>query len=329
MTVLIITNRDDVHADLVIPLLEGADHRRRAVRLNTEDFLVNCPFELHQPSAEASLKILDADRRLEFSEVTAVWYRKPPPVVPPDELAFPPARGFAVREAEAALRTMFDLLEDRYWMSPVPSIRRASQKLPNLKVAADLGFTVPPTLVTNRPAAIEAFARRYDWNVLAKPFTFDTFQTGGDRPQSWDTFAARFDAATFEAVRESVRLCPVIVQPYVEKALELRATLVGREVFCTALHSQEHADAREDWRAAAVEEIRHEPFALPAEVEARLLAFNDHFGLNFSAVDLILDPGGRYVWLEANPNGQWRWLEDLTGQPISNAIAAQLAQAHA
>ncbi len=42
--------------------------------------------------------------------------------------------------------------------------------------------------------------------------------------------------------------------------------------------------------------------------------------INFGAIDMILTPEGEYVFLEVNPNGQWGWIEKLTGMPISQVI---------
>ncbi|MNC96757.1 hypothetical protein D3C83_142150 [compost metagenome] len=47
----------------------------------------------------------------------------------------------------------------------------------------------------------------------------------------------------------------------------------------------------------------------------------DHFRLNYGAIDLILTPEGRYVFLEINPVGEFFWLESYPGLPISAAIA--------
>jgi hypothetical protein len=47
-------------------------------------------------------------------------------------------------------------------------------------------------------------------------------------------------------------------------------------------------------------------------------------GLRFAALDFIVAPDGRWWFLEANPNGQWGFIEDATGQPIADAIAADL-----
>ena len=32
----------------------------------------------------------------------------------------------------------------------------------------------------------------------------------------------------------------------------------------------------------------------------------------------------RFVFFEINPNGQWAWIEQLTGQPLSAALADEL-----
>lgn len=47
-------------------------------------------------------------------------------------------------------------------------------------------------------------------------------------------------------------------------------------------------------------------------------------GLEFGAIDFILDKKGVYWFLEINPNGQWGFVEERTNQPIGAAIAARL-----
>jgi glutathione synthase/RimK-type ligase-like ATP-grasp enzyme len=47
-------------------------------------------------------------------------------------------------------------------------------------------------------------------------------------------------------------------------------------------------------------------------------------GLCYGAIDMVLTPDGRYVFLEINPNGQYLWIENLTGLHISDAICALL-----
>ena len=47
-------------------------------------------------------------------------------------------------------------------------------------------------------------------------------------------------------------------------------------------------------------------------------------GLVYGAIDMRLTPNGEYVFLEVNPAGQWLFIEQATGQPISAAIAEAL-----
>jgi hypothetical protein len=39
-----------------------------------------------------------------------------------------------------------------------------------------------------------------------------------------------------------------------------------------------------------------------------------------------LTPSGEFVFLEINPAGQWLFIEDRTGQPITQAVARLLME---
>jgi hypothetical protein len=52
------------------------------------------------------------------------------------------------------------------------------------------------------------------------------------------------------------------------------------------------------------------------------------FGLNFGCFDILVTKAGEPVFLEMNPNGQWLWVENMTGLPIGQAIAHQLISVH-
>jgi hypothetical protein len=47
-------------------------------------------------------------------------------------------------------------------------------------------------------------------------------------------------------------------------------------------------------------------------------------GLVYGTIDLIVTPDNRYVFLELNSAGEYSWIEELTGLPISEAIADYL-----
>ena len=70
--------------------------------------------------------------------------------------------------------------------------------------------------------------------------------------------------------------------------------------------------------------LRYEPYELPDAVKAFCIKFLQDMHLNFGCFDFIVTPQDQFVFLECNPNGQWLWIEQETGMPISQAIAEYL-----
>jgi glutathione synthase/RimK-type ligase-like ATP-grasp enzyme len=122
-----------------------------------------------------------------------------------------------------------------------------------------------------------------------------------------------------------LRLCPMTFQEMVPKAMELRVTVVGKEIFSASINSQSSERATHDWRrdgAGLIEDWRR--YDLPEDVKVRLLKLMDYFGLNYGAIDIIVTPDDRHIFLEVNPAGEFFWLERFPGLPISRAIAGVL-----
>jgi hypothetical protein len=71
--------------------------------------------------------------------------------------------------------------------------------------------------------------------------------------------------------------------------------------------------------------MKHEVVECPVELTKSIHFYMDIMGLNFAAFDFALDYEGRWIFLECNPNGQWLWLEVLTGLPLVETIARHLA----
>jgi glutathione synthase/RimK-type ligase-like ATP-grasp enzyme len=69
------------------------------------------------------------------------------------------------------------------------------------------------------------------------------------------------------------------------------------------------------------------PIELPDEVESKVHELMNTFGLIYGALDFIVTPEGRFVFLEINPAGQYMWVESRTGLPITNALADLLSDA--
>jgi glutathione synthase/RimK-type ligase-like ATP-grasp enzyme len=120
--------------------------------------------------------------------------------------------------------------------------------------------------------------------------------------------------------------CPLTFQEYVDKAYELRITVVGQAVLACKIDSQNAAGLTAvDWRQYNIPKTPHYSYEVSVDLRDKLLLFHQITGLRYSAFDLIRSTAGEYIFLETNPFGQWLWIEDLTGMPITLSIANELA----
>ena len=117
------------------------------------------------------------------------------------------------------------------------------------------------------------------------------------------------------AVTQSVS----IYQHKVDKAYELRVTVIGDEVLAVGIDASASSLGRQDWRAYDLDRTKHWIYDLPARIEEKCRNVVDHYELHYGALDLIVTPDGKYVFLEINAFGQWAWLEELTGVHLSDA----------
>jgi RimK-like ATP-grasp domain len=193
-------------------------------------------------------------------------------------------------------------------------------KLNQLAVAARLGFRVPRTLVTNSPEGLIEFYEDCKGQVVTKTVLPLRISRDGELNVPYTQVMRRQHLAHYRAVRYA----PITIQEYVPKRLELRVTVVGSDVFAAAIDSQANRATRDDWRRESDGNrclSYYAPYSLPVPIEKLCVRLVQALGLCFGAIDIVLTPEGEYVFLEVNPNGQWSWIQDVTGLPIAEAIA--------
>jgi glutathione synthase/RimK-type ligase-like ATP-grasp enzyme len=118
---------------------------------------------------------------------------------------------------------------------------------------------------------------------------------------------------------------PHLFQRFVPKRADCRVTIVDERVFVCRLNSGAHPRYAIDVRRGLGDPLlRHDIVQLCDETQAKLIQLVHSLGLHFGAIDLVEDDSGDLWFLEINPNGQWAWIEERTGAPISEAIADSL-----
>lgn len=250
-----------------------------------------------------------SSRALDLVRVRSVYHRRPSPWR--FEYLEGRVREFAVREARHGLAGVLNHLPVRHVNSPAATVR-ADYKPAQLQVAAQVGFTIPATLITNDVQAAWEFADKHS------PVIYKTFR--GVPPADGHTgviWTQRVDAADLE---ESVSVTAHLYQEEIDKVADARVTVVGRRVFASLI---EAPGVPLDWRSGDWNELRYSLFELPREIIERLHAYLDRFGLAFGCFDFAVERRtGRFVWIECNPNGQWAFLPDADA--IADAFATLL-----
>lgn len=186
------------------------------------------------------------------------------------------------------------------------SVAELELKASRLVTLLRAGLPVPPSLFTQDPAALRAFAADHG-ELVAKPIT------GGTRVE-------RLRPADFQSPRvDLLARAPVTFQPVVPGP-DLRVYVCDDEILAAIrIHSDHDVDAR--GRETAYEAFDPESDLADACVRAcRALS------LRFSAVDLRAGERGQFCILECNNHPMFANIDRAIGGPIARGLARRLAQ---
>ena len=319
MTVLIITHsQDNESIPLVIQAIEAQG--KKAFRFDTDRFPTEIQLEIYYGSTKRVILSVD-DQTLDLNEVSAVWYRRIAIGSKIPNSMDSQLRQASLKESRVSIEGMIASIRG-FHLDPVPNIRRAENKQLQLQIAGDIGLDTPRTLTTNNPVAVKQFAQECQQGMITKMLS--SFAIYDEQGREKVVFTNPISSEDLDNL-DGLRFCPMTFQEKIPKALELRTIIVGKRVLTAAVDSQVLDKARYDWRKQGIALLdAWESYTLPEDVEEKLLKLMAEFRLNYGALDIILTPDGRHVFLEVNPVGEFFWLERCPGLPISQAIAEVL-----
>jgi glutathione synthase/RimK-type ligase-like ATP-grasp enzyme len=312
--ILVITSKRDEHVQSVTRHLDSVGSNW--IRINTEDVPKNLELTITPAVGTGSIDVRDSNRAFALESVKAVWYRKPDPL---DLFHFSLDRAsldYVEAEFNEVLQGLYALCDRSFWINNPLTSRLAHRKMLQLRVARSVGFKTPPSIITNRIQDAIDFAEQVNWDIAIKSLGAIVVSDGSSQ---YGIFTRRIGKEDLLGLQDKIPYMPTLFQQYVEKEYELRITCVGKQVFACRIHSQCNELTREDFRFDA-RNLRHELCECP-EIADKLIAYLRAFGLNFGCFDIAYSKSGEFFFLECNPNGQWLWIEELTGAPIGKALA--------
>ena len=244
---------------------------------------------------------------LNVGELDVVWWRRARmPQKVPSSVTDPIHIDLINNECRTAL---VGLLLNKFsgtWINEPNATQLAENKLVQLRVAQQVGFRVPRTLVAQDPEKIRQFCATLNNKVIVKPI---------QGAREYDFLTVVFEEHL--ASDESLRLCPAIYQEYISGNQHIRAHCFGDAVYAVMVESEEV-----DWRGNL--DIPFRVVDLAEDVKMRLRAVLKALGLKMGIVDLKFNQEGIPIWLEINPQGQFLFAEALSGLNLTSAFASFL-----
>jgi glutathione synthase/RimK-type ligase-like ATP-grasp enzyme len=268
---------------------------------NQRDLLNDCVFLIQSGNPQGVLLV--DEEPIELSSIAGVFNRISELELTPEFRSIGSEDPIA-RHAISANWMLGQWLE----LTPVPVMNRGTTNESNSTKAFQTQLIrhylpVPDTLVTNDTKHARAFWEEHR-RVVYK-------SCSGER-----SIVTELDEETFMASEPNLANCPVLFQQYTE-GTDIRAHIVRTEIFATAVMSQS-TDYRYDTGASwtAVD--------LPKEYALKCIALSQALGLELAGIDLRITPSGELYCFEVNPSPAFSVYEDVTGQPIADAIAKHL-----
>tara|TARA_B110000914_G_C15510108_1_gene470362 strand:- start:1104 stop:2111 length:1008 start_codon:yes stop_codon:yes gene_type:complete len=330
--ILIITNKGDIHCNPVIKHLQR--NGDKYFRLNTESLLTDylISFSYKDQSVDLHIENKINGKTLSSKEVISVWERRPnSPVLP--EINNEKIKLVVEDEANELtkwIRHFFincRMIGSSVWDRPNESKLRqmdvASRVINELRSEIKL----PHTLLTNSKKDLEQFSNNKK-EIVLKPISADGLML--DDKLEIPFTSRKVNSKNINVItQDDLELCPSFMQEYVEKNYELRITVIGEKILCCKIDSQKlpKGNGREDWREGyehGLSEVE-EWIDCPDEIQEFIILYMQKMNLNFGCFDFIYAKNNSFYFLECNPNGQWMWLEEDLGIPISESIANFLA----
>ncbi len=311
---LVITSDFDTHADFICSRMQETGVQ--VFRFNTNEL---DRYEIGLKPDSNQLTLLDCREQESVTEtdVRSVWYRRPSSDKKAAEMLDEVGLKFFKGETKEWIKSITFAFGSAFWVTAPWLLYKARVKPNQLSVAHEVGLNVPKTLITRDRRLIETFYHECANGVVVKslkvPFV-----------ESEDTYhVLRTQEVTRDDLENpSLYVCPTIFQEKISVLHELRIVAIGRHLF--AFKATMKGGRPLDIRSGELGKVEYTPYSISKDMRDKILGVLNHFNLPFSSMDFLVDQDGKEFFVDLNPNGQWLWLEFLTGVVMSDMFIEML-----
>lgn len=237
-----------------------------------------------------------------------VWLRRVPYTFPVDDKLHPADVDIVQRESRHFIKgTLNTILSGAFWVNPVWAHEASQYKILQTRKAKEVGLNIPNTLYSNDPCEIEKFIKSNN-GVVLKSFLPIGWHKKENLYRLWTTPISLnqiYDA------RNSITKCCSIYQSAIDKAFEVRLTIMGNTFFAAKIESQKIDSLHNDWRQspADLKALKFPYIEIPLDIKEKCKDLIKKLNLVFGCIDFIVTPDNKYVFLEINEMGQFLFIE--------------------
>jgi len=309
--ILILSDRNDAHANYVIEKIKLEKLPYSRFNLDVESLK-----ETSVTYENNEWRIVQRGTTISLPEIKCVWSRRTFVELLLDE-EYDQTADFKLwkNEWNKTLLGIYSSIRSLPWLNPWRESYKAENKYLQMELALKHKLQIPQTIVTNEKAVALEFVRKHKY-VALKLMHQDFYKQGTEYKGLYVNKLTVQDFEKFSIAGEN----PIVLQKYIEKHFEVRYTVVGSEHFACKIESQRSVQTTVDWRRYDIPNTPHAAIIPPPEVVSSVNALMADLQIEYGALDFIVDNSGNWVFLEVNSMGQFLWIEDLTGLPITKAI---------
>lgn len=238
-------------------------------------------------------------------DIYSIYYRKPRI---PDLSEFEKEYQYMIaRDMISVVNGLVDDFEGKVLSKPY-LLRKTENKTFQLLYAKKNNLAVPGSYIGNSNNTAIEFLN--DKSII-KPLTTGKLVLE-DRTEIYQT-------NYIKDLSEDIALTPVYIQKYINKKYEVRMTYIDGTFFTIRIDSEDKLDWRKNYAG-----LKYSIIECPEHISNACMMLLKDFKLKYGAFDFIVDENEQWIFLEVNPNGQWQWLEQKIGIPISKRIVDYL-----
>ena len=314
--ILIISDHNDYSTSKVIDWLISFEVQW--IRLNSETI---GSFQLTMNENGETCFIIESEgKKIISTEITKVWYRHGTLTYLIDPKNFPTSDkiknhiNYEWKSISYYVNSM---------LSTLPKIGNPTKgddlnKIELLSKAANVGFKVPQSMITDKKTELLKFIKQSNKIITKGVQRNPAFTTNG---KAYFSHTKEVTATLIENTPES--FFPSLFQEMIEKSYEVRVFFLKGECYAMAKFPNS-SESQIDIRNVGKRKLRAVPYLLPVGVKTKIMELMKDLNLNCGSLDLIVDNNEEFYFLEVNAIGQYDALSKRCNYNLDKRIAEHL-----